>query len=695
VDIERIIRGLNDQQKAAVEAVTGPVCILAGAGSGKTTTITRRIANQVLSGAFGPDSILAVTFTEKAAAAMRSRLHGLGVEGVRARTFHSAALAQLSHLASEPPGTILPSKAVALRQIGNTLSKPYRFRAAGDLATEIEWAKNRRITPDTYADSLGEHEPPIPVDLMASVYRRYEDGKSERGLMDFEDLLERTIRMFQEEPWAREEFAARYQAFTVDEYQDVNLLQETLLRQWLGGRDDLCVVGDDYQSIYGFTGATPRYLLEMPGRFASTKVIRLEANYRSTPEILGVANRLVGKLGGAEKVLQPMRPGGAEPALRSFSSAGAELKFIVARVRSLQSDGVPPENMAILYRVNFRSEDFEEVLAAEGIPYQVKDGAFLSRPTARQILTSLTRSHSSAVAAEVRKLAERAGYLEDPPDDLGDKELTRQKDLARFITLAEEFDDNTRTCAQFAVDIQARFGTEGDGRGVNLMTLHRAKGLEFDAVFLPRVEAGELPFKRSRSEEAIAEERRLFYVGITRAKTHLVISWVRDGKRKPSPFLSELGVGRAPLPVGDRSGGRSRSEPHHPAAVGMTVSLSGGFSGEIETVEEDGVTVRIDGGGEMTVEFGERVTVGGRTLALGPPETAAGKLLEELKRWRLTRARSDGVPAYVVFHDATLDEVARRRPQSLDDLADIAGIGPTKLERYGSEVIEACRTIAS
>ncbi|MDQ3954302.1 MAG: ATP-dependent DNA helicase UvrD2, partial [Actinomycetota bacterium] len=566
------------------------------------------------------------------------------------------------------------------------------FRAAGDLATEIEWAKNRRLSPDDYADSLDGHEPPIPVDLMSSVFRRYEDGKNQRGLMDFEDLLERTIRMFQEEPWAREEFAARYQAFTVDEYQDVNLLQETLLREWLGGRDDLCVVGDDYQSIYGFTGATPRHLLEMPGRFANTNVIRLESNYRSTPQILDVANRLVPSLGGAEKVLQPTRPAGDEPALRSFKSGRSELSFIVGRIRSLQADGVPLENMAVLYRVNFRSEDFEEALAAEGIPYQVKDGAFLSRTTARQMLSVLTRSRSTAVVAEVRKLAERAGYIEDPPDDLGEKELTRQKDMARFIGLAEEFGDDTRTCAQFAVDIHARFGTEGEGRGINLMTLHRAKGLEFDAVFLPRVETGELPFKRSRSPEAVVEERRLFYVGITRAKTHLCISWVSDGKRKPSPFLTELGAGGAPLSVGDRSRRRTPREPHHAAAVGMTMALSGGFRGEIQSIEENGVTVRLDGEGEMTVDFGERVAVGGRTLPLGPPEAAGDGLLEELKRWRRKRARSDGVPAYVVFHDATLDEVARRKPQSLDDLADIAGIGPTKLERYGTEVIEACRT---
>ncbi|MDQ4145953.1 MAG: ATP-dependent helicase, partial [Actinomycetota bacterium] len=293
MDARRIFDRLNDEQRAAVEAVRGPVCILAGAGSGKTTTITRRIANQVASGAVEATSILAMTFTDKAAGEMRSRVEALGVTGVRTRTFHAAALGQLRHLAAEQPGQIMPSKAVALRQLANSLPKPYRFRPAGDLATEIEWAKNRRITPAEYESSLGQHQPPIPPNLMASIYRRYEAGKAERGLIDFEDVLELTIQMFQKDDLARDQFAARYSAFTVDEYQDVNLLQETLLREWVGPHDDLCVVGDDYQSIYGFTGATPDYLLDMPSRFVGTKVVRLEENYRSTPQVLALANRLV------------------------------------------------------------------------------------------------------------------------------------------------------------------------------------------------------------------------------------------------------------------------------------------------------------------------------------------------------------------------------------------------------------------
>src|SRR5204863_5498697 len=224
-----VLEGLNAEQRRAAEAVRGPVCILAGAGSGKTTTITRRIAWQVASGAFRSDEILAVTFTDKAATEMRGRLQQLGADGVEARTFHSAALAQLRRARGEPPGRILSTKALLLRQIGNSLPRPYRFRPAGDLATEVEWAKNRRLTPESYRRGLGEHEPPIPPDLMARVFRDYERRKATAGLVDFEDLLEFAVRMYEADEWALAALRERYRAFTVDEYQDVNLLQHSLL----------------------------------------------------------------------------------------------------------------------------------------------------------------------------------------------------------------------------------------------------------------------------------------------------------------------------------------------------------------------------------------------------------------------------------------------------------------------------------
>jgi DNA helicase II / ATP-dependent DNA helicase PcrA len=686
-----IFAGLNEEQRRAVETVRGPLCILAGAGSGKTTTITHRIAHQVASGTFEPSGILALTFTDRAAGEMRAHLEQLGVTGVRASTFHSAAYAQLRHLSQDEPAQILPSKAQALRQIANTLPKPYKFRPAGDLATEVEWAKNRRIHPDVYLARLGRHEPPIPSDLMARVYKRYESGKLRRNLIDFEDLLELTIQMLQNDPFARERFAAKYHAFTVDEYQDVNMLQEALLREWLGERDDLCVVGDDYQSIYGFTGASPRYLLEMPGLFPNTRVIRLETNYRSTRPILEVANRLVPKLGGAEKILKASRRGGRAPTIRLFSTPSGELRALVSRVRKLHGEGIPYEEMAILYRVNFRSEDYEEVLSAENIPYQVADGAFLTRVAARQIIAALRRSSSTEIAHDVRKLADRAGYLEDLPEGLGEQEMTRQNDLARLLRLAEEFNDGKRTGADFAQDLDKRFGGEGRGRGVVLVTYHRAKGLQFEAVFLPRVEEGEIPFKRSRSGDAVREERRLFYVGITRAKTHLAITCVNDGRRKKSRFIDELRESEGGPPT--------FRQPKHvseeiTAEVGLEVALQGGFSGPIVEITDDGVLVDISGGSRMSVSFGETVTADGKTFPLGPPLSSGDpQLLEALKAWRLERSKKDGVPAYVVLHDTTLEAIATARPQTEKELAALPGIGPTKLDRYGSEILRLTGTV--
>jgi ATP-dependent DNA helicase UvrD/PcrA len=597
-----VFEGLNEQQRAAVEAVRGPVVILAGAGSGKTTTITRRIANQVLTGTFRPTEILAVTFTDKAAGEMRARLERLGVGGVQARTFHSAALAQLRYFAGDRLGQILPSKALMLQPIRRSLPPPYKFRPLGDLASEIEWAKNRRLTPDTYLEGLGTHEPPMAADLMGSIFRRYEAQKERQGRVDFEDLLELAIRLYDEDEQAGMTFRDRYRAFTVDEYQDVNLLQQSLLERWHGGRDELCVVGDDYQSIYSFTGATPEYLLRARGQ-----VFRLEENYRSTPEILELANQLVPKLGGAEKVLRATRPAGPAPVLEACESAEAEVARIVRQIQELD---VPHEEIAVLYRINSRSEEYEEALAEAGIPYQVRGGAFLARPAARGMLRAL-RGASSQPVSVVEQVARAQGLVDVPPDGIGEEELTRQNDLARFVRLAEEFGGGT--VARFLADLQSRFGEEASGRGVNLLTYHRAKGLEFEAVFLPRLEENVLPFKRAKSGEAQAEERRLLYVGMTRAKRHLEITWSGE----PSRFLRELGV----------------EEPEQVAA-------------------EDPV-------------------------------------MEALKAWRLKRARRDEVPAFVVFHDSTLEEIARRRPTDLWQLAKVSGVGPTKLDRYGPELLDA------
>ena len=596
---EQIFSGLNDEQRAAVEATRGPVCILAGAGTGKTTTITRRIAWQVASGAFAPSEIVAVTFTDKAAGELRSRLAGLGVEGVRASTFHSAALALLRRFAGDP-GRILSTKALALRQIGNRLPPPYKFRPAGDLATEVEWAKNRRLTPQTYIDGLEGHEPPIPADLAHRVFREYERRKEETGALDFEDLLERTIRVLEDDDSAVAVVRERWRAFTVDEYQDVNLLQQTLLELWLGDRDELCAVGDDYQSIYGFTGASAEWLLALPKRFSSTTVVRLEQNYRSTPQVLALANRLVPQLGGAEKTLHATRDGGPEPDVR----AGAD---VAARIAELAADGVPYEEQALLVRTNARAADFEEALHDAGIPFQ--GASLLARDAARRLLKVLPRTGVPAGPA-VREAALAQGWLVSPPEKLGEREQTRQADLARLVRLAEQFDGDV---GAFVASLHERFGATA-GRGVHLLTLHRAKGLEFEAVHIPRLEEGELPNRRAD----VDDERRLLYVGLTRARRHLLLTW--DGK--PSRFLKELGV-----------------------------------------------------------------TGAGPARRVAAAEAPPG--FDTLRAWRLERAKADEVPAYVVFHNATLAEIAERKPRTLAELAAVPGVGPSKLERYGEELLAA------
>ncbi|MDP9300872.1 MAG: ATP-dependent DNA helicase UvrD2 [Actinomycetota bacterium] len=633
-NLESVLVGLNDPQREAALALRGPVAILAGAGTGKTTTITHRIACQVRSGTFEASQILAVTFTDKAAGELRRRLQSLGVDGVEARTFHSAALSQLSRLwaphTGEPLAEVLDHKAPLIASLANALPPPHKFLPRRELANEIEWAKNRMITPARYRAELGDHEPPIPADLMLRIYDGYERRKRAMGRLDFEDMLGLALRLFDEHPDAADAVRSRFCAFTVDEFQDVNPLQAALLGRWLGQRDDLCVVGDDYQTIYAFTGASPEHLLGFTRRFPHATVVRLEDNYRSTPEVLDLANRLAPHLGGLRKTLRSNAPSGPSPIARAEPNENAEVAAVVEAVRRLRDEeAVPLEEIAVLYRINARSEPFEEAFAVAGIPYQVRDGAFLRRPGPRGVLQRLKRSGAGVSVAEaVAAITDQLGYDPDASPD-ADEEVTRQSDLARMRSLAAEFDGAHPggDHAAFLAELAHRFSSEQNGRGVNLLTYHRAKGLEFDAVFLPRLLDGELPFRSGRAKADPQEERRLLYVGITRARRYLFLTWPVDGRSRPSPFLDDLELSPSGPPLRSSAPGAS-------------------------------VTVR-----------------------------RGGALFDRLKEWRRKRAQADGVPAYVVFHDRTLAEIAQGECKDWADLAAVSGVGPAKLERYADEIL--------
>lgn len=641
----QILDGLEPAQRTAVEAVRGPVAILAGAGTGKTTTVTRRIAWQVASGAWSAREVLAVTFTDKAAGELRSRLATLGVRGVEARTFHGAALWMLSVLwtpcTGRPLPRVMPHKTVLLDPIVARLPMPDRFRPRREFAQEIEWAKNRRVTPASYLAELErtEHEPPVSDPArMQQVFARYEAAREAAGGWDFEDVLARCVDMFEQHPIAGERIRRRFRAITVDEYQDVNALQQALLDEWTKGGHDLCVVGDDYQTIYGFTGASPAWLLDFPDRHPGTTVVSLERSWRSTPEVLAMANHLADHMGGHRKQLRSSRPAGPAPVFRELATRSEEAAWVATECHGLHALGVPWQEMAVLYRINARSPEFEAALGDAGIPFVVTAGAFLDRPGPRGLLRAIARRGGGPVdvALHVRGAAERVGWSPAGAVRGGDEAQTLQEDLGRLVELAEasEFSDVAAYCDHVR---ELHAPRTAGGSGVQLMSLHRSKGLEFDAVFLPRLNDRELPFRSRTATADVADERRLLYVGITRARTHLALSRALDAGG-PSQFLAELGLRSA---------------------------------------------------GARPTERANR----GRRNASAPIEVAPehAPLVEALRHWRREESNQRGVPAYTVFADRTLAAIAAARPSSDDDLIAVSGVGPAKLDRHGAEVLAIVR----
>jgi DNA helicase-2/ATP-dependent DNA helicase PcrA len=684
MEADEVLAGLDPEQREVAEATRGPVCVLAGAGTGKTRAITHRIAYSVLTGVISPQRVLAVTFTTRAAGELRGRLRQLGAPGVQARTFHAAAYKQLHYfwpkvIGGEPP-RLVESKLGLVAEAARACRLSFGRTELRDAAAEVEWAKVTQTRPADYAAAAAKagRTPPAEAVEMARVYDAYEQLRRDRNLLDFEGMLELTAAILTEHQHVANEFRDQYRYFVVDEYQDVNPLQKLLLDTWLGEREDLCVVGDPNQTIYSFTGASPSYLLGFTVEHPQAKVVKLVRDYRSTPQVVHLANGVLaqarGEARGHHLELIAQRREGPAPVFHEYDDEVAEAEAVAKRIRELLDEGVPAREIAVLFRINAQSEAYEQAFADAGIPYVIKGAErFFERAEVRQAVV-LLRGAARSVGDEplvraVRDVLASAGLTERPPDGRG-AARERWESLAALAQLAEDVaaDRPSAGLPEFVAELEERAGAQHAPtlEGVTLATLHTAKGLEWDAVFLAGLVEGTLPIiYAEKSPDQIEEERRLLYVGVTRAREFLTLSWAlarspggRKGRRR-SRFLDGLAPQSSGPPRVDRAKRRSAAQGPQPCRVC---------------------------GRPLTAAIERKL---GRCE--GCPSDYDEDLLARLKDWRVSVSQKQKVPSYVVFTDATLQAIAERAPVSEPELAAIPGVGAVKLDRYGSDVLGLCR----
>jgi len=663
---DQILEALDPEQREVALATTGPVCVLAGAGTGKTRAITHRIAYGVRTGTYPASSVLAVTFTARAAGEMRTRLRELGIDGVQARTFHAAALRQLGYfwprVVGGSPPRLMEHKAPAVAEAAQRLALEVDRLAVRDLAGEIEWAKVSLVEPDDYVRAAENEQRPevagFSHQTVARLLVAYEEVKTTRGVIDFEDVLLLLAAMLHDHREVAEQVRSQYRRFVVDEFQDVSPLQKFLLDQWLGGRTELCVVGDPAQTIYSFAGASPHHLVSFTKEFPRAKVVRLVRDYRSTPQVVELANRMLSVRGRrVENVeLVAQRPAGPPVGFTTYPDDDAEAEGVTERVERLLASGTPASEIAVLYRTNAQSEAFEQALSSAGIGYVVRGGEqFFRRRDVREAVAVLRAAVRQAdpdlaMPAQVRDALRDVGWAPEPPSARGavrerwdalnalvvlaDDLATQLERVGRSATVADlvaELDE--RAAAQHAPTVE----------GVTLATLHAAKGLEWDAVFLTGLSEGLMPISLAETEAAVAEERRLLYVGVTRAREHLELSY---------------------------------AQARHP----------GGRSGRRRTRFLDGIWPA------------ERVPGEARRSTRAPRARLTGEydpvVYEALREWRAAVVAETGKPAYTVMHDATLEAVAELRPTSLAELGRVGGFGPMRIERFGESVLAVVREAA-
>ncbi|WP_408898820.1 ATP-dependent DNA helicase UvrD2 [Nocardioides sp. R1-1] len=680
--IERLLSALDPEQRQVAETLRGPVRVLAGAGTGKTRAITHRIAHGVMTGVYAPTEVLAVTFTTRAAGEMRQRLRALGAPGVQARTFHSAALRQLRYFWPHVHGTELPmlteSKIPMLALACRNLGLRTEQALLRDLASEIEWTKVSNVSADDYpriAPAKGRSVADQTPETIGRVIAAYEQVKRDQGRMDMEDVLLLTAGVLASDERVAAQVRRQYKWFVVDEFQDVSPLQSALLDLWLGGRDELCVVGDPAQTIYSFAGADATYLRDFPQRYPGTTSIELVRNYRSTPQVVETANSLLAGTASAGVELRSQQGSGSPVRFSGEPDEVAEARSVADRILRLHRAGTPYGEMAVLFRINAQSETFEDALADRGIPYIVRGAArFFER---REVREAVTRLRGAARSGEgdgvpwleaVKGVLGGMGWTAEPPTSRG-QVRDRWESFQALADQAEEFATERGVEASvtaFVEELDRRAAEQHapSADGVTLATFHAAKGLEWDAVFCCGVQDGTVPIVYAEQggarPDAVEEERRLLYVGVTRARRELMVSWAaarnpgQAPRRQPSRFIVPM------LPASQQpQQNRGRTK------VARCRECLQPLSSAAEKK---------------------------RGRCAHHPVRYDEALFDRLKAWRLETAREAGdegkpLPAYVVFTDATLELIAEQKPATMAALAKVNGVGPHKIERYGEAVL--------
>lgn len=671
--------------------------MLAGAGTGKTRAITHRIAYGVRAGILQPASVLAVTFTNRAAGEMRGRLRQLGAGGVQARTFHSAALRQLQYFWPKAVGGELPRLLERKIQLVAESAARCRIRLdrneLRDVTSEIEWAKVTQTVPADYPAEVAKSHRDAPRDTaeISQIYAMYEQLKRDRSVIDFEDVLLLAVGILQDRHDIADQIRSQYQHFVVDEYQDVSPLQQRLLDLWLGDRDSLCVVGDASQTIYSFTGATPDHLLNFRTRHPGATVVKLVRDYRSTPQVVHLANGLLSQAHGraAEHRLEliSQREVGPEPVYTEYADEPAEAEGTARRIRDLIAAGVPAGEIAVLYRVNAQSEVYEQALADAGVPYQLRGAErFFERQEVREAGIALRGAARAGgndpllddagdLPSQVRAVLSTKGWTTEPPAGSG-AVRDRWESLAALVRLAEDYvrvkPEATLSDLVAELDERAAAQHAPTVQGVTLASLHSAKGLEWDAVFLVGLTEGMMPITYAKTDEQVEEERRLLYVGVTRARLHLSLSWALSrspggrASRRPTRFLNGM----------------------RPGSVAPGARGAGGGGGI-----ERGAGRRKRRGPVLCRVCGKTLTDAGEMKLMrceDCPSDMDEALYERLREWRSEQAKELGQPAYCVFTDKTLMAIAEAVPGSEGELAQISGVGGRKLERFGADVLVIC-----